>query len=132
MIARPVTESPSRPRVLLLVEGCNPEMISVPLVGYNQARELMKLTDAHVVTHWRNKDALEKAGWQEGREFTSIDTDRLARFTWTLGERIAGRGKGWTLQQALYTPTYYYFEHLVWKRFGRRIRAGAFDLVHRL
>lgn len=122
----------ARPRVLLIVEGCNPEMISVPLVGYNQARELMKLVDAHVVTHWRNREALEEVGWREGREFTTIDTERVSQFTWKLGETIAGRGKGWTLQQALYTPTYYYFEHLVWKRFGRQIRGGAFDLVHRL
>src|SRR4051812_12333835 len=126
------TSPARRPRVLLIVEGCNPEMISVPLVGYNQARELMKLTDAHVVTHWRNREALVKAGWREGGEFTCIDTERLSKFTWWLGERISGRGKGWTLQQALYTPTYYYFEHLVWKQFGGRIGRREFDIVHRL
>jgi glycosyltransferase involved in cell wall biosynthesis len=123
-----------RPRVLLIVEGCNPEMISVPLVGYQQAVALRKLTDAHVVTHWRNRDALTKVGWREGpdADFSTIDTERLTQFTWWLGEKISGRGKGWTLQQALYAPTYYYFEHLLWKALGRRIARGDFDLVHRL
>jgi glycosyltransferase involved in cell wall biosynthesis len=134
--ARPPAPAPApvarRPRVLLIVEGCNPEMISVPLVGYNQAREIAKLTDAHVVTHTRNREALTKAGWREGEQFTCIDTEKVARFAWWLGETIAGRGKGWTLLAALYTPTYYYFEHLVWKQFGKRIRAGEFDVVHRL
>lgn len=128
-----LTLAPRRkPRVLLIAEGCNPDMISVPLVGFNQARELSKLVDAHVVTHWRNRDALQKFGWREGEHFTSIDTEKLSQWAWTLGEKIAGRGKGWTLQSALYTPTYYYFEHLIWKHFARRIRAGEFDLVHRL
>jgi glycosyltransferase involved in cell wall biosynthesis len=123
---------PRRPRVLLIVEGCNPEMISVPLVGYNQAREIAKLADTHVATHSRNREALTKAGWREGEHFTCIDTERASRFTWWLGESIAGRGKGWTLLAALYTPTYYYFEHLVWQRFGKRIERGEFDIVHRL
>jgi glycosyltransferase involved in cell wall biosynthesis len=118
--------------VLLIAESCNPEMISVPLVGYCQAREIAKLVDAHVVTHPRNRPALERAGWREGEQFTTIDTERLTSFTWNLGETISGRGKGWTLQAALYTPTYYYFEHLLWERLGRRIAGGEFDIVHRL
>jgi glycosyltransferase involved in cell wall biosynthesis len=121
-----------RPRVLLIAESCNPEMISVPLVGYCQARELSKLADTHVVTHPRNRPALERAGWREGEHFTTIDTERLTAFTWNLGETISGRGKGWTLQAALYTPTYFFFEHLLWERFGRRITDGEFDIVHRL
>jgi glycosyltransferase involved in cell wall biosynthesis len=121
-----------RPRVLFIAEACNPEMISVPLVGFAQANELMKHVHGHVITHWRNRESLEKVGWQLGREFTTIDTERMSKWAWWLGETIAGRGKGWTLMAALYTPTYYYFEHLVWKEFGRRILAREFDIVHRL
>ena len=121
-----------RPRVLLIAESCNPEMISVPLVGYSQAQWLRRLTDAHLVTHWRNADALQKAGWAAGRDFTTIDSEKAARLAWKLGEAIAGKGKGWTTMAALYTPTYYYFEHLLWKQFGPRIKAGCFDIVHRL
>jgi glycosyltransferase involved in cell wall biosynthesis len=107
-------------------------MISVPLVGFSQAREIRRLADTHVVTQWFNREALAKAGWREGEDFTCIDSERVSRAAWRLGERLAGRGKGWTLQAALYAPTYYYFEHLVWQAFGRPVASGAFDLVHRL
>jgi glycosyltransferase involved in cell wall biosynthesis len=39
---------------------------------------------------------------------------------------------GWTWTTALSTASYYYFEHLLWLRFGAAIRGGAFDIVHRL
>lgn len=121
-----------RLRPLLIAESCNPEMISVPLVGYAQARAMAELADAHVVTHVRNREALTKVGWREGADFTCIDTELASRWAWQLGEALCGRGKGWTLQAALYLPTYYYFEHLLWQALGRRIEAGEFDLVHRL
>lgn len=100
-----------RLKVLLIAESCNPKMISVPLVGFSQAQALSKLADTHVVTHWRNGEDLRGAGWQEGKDFSTVNAEQAAKFTWWLGERIAGRGKGWTLQTALFVPTYYYFEH---------------------
>jgi glycosyltransferase involved in cell wall biosynthesis len=121
-----------RLKVLLIAESCNPKMISVPLVGFSQAKAIRELADAHVVTHWRNAQDLASAGWREGTDFTTIDAERPAKLAWWLGEKIAGRGKGWTLQTALFVPTYYYFEHLVWKTFGSRLRASEFDIVHRL
>jgi hypothetical protein len=38
-------------KVLLIVEQCNPEWASVPLVGYNFVQPISKLVDATVVTH---------------------------------------------------------------------------------
>lgn len=124
--------SARRLKVLLIAESCNPKMISVPLVGYSQAKALRELTDAHVVTHWRNGEDLRSVGWREELDFSTVDAERPARWAWWLGEKIAGRGKGWTLQTALFVPTYYYFEHLVWRAFRKRLAAGEFDLVHRL
>ena len=121
-----------RLKVLLIAESCNPKMISVPLVGFSQAKALAELADTHVVTHWRNGEDLTGIGWREGREFSTVDAEKPAKITWWLGEKIAGRGKGWTLQTALFVPTYYYFEHLGWKAFGARLKAGEFDIVHRL
>ena len=40
--------------------------------------------------------------------------------------------QGWTTLAAVSTLSYYYFEHLVWKRFGGRIESGEFNIVHRL
>ena len=119
-----------RLKVLLIAESCNPKMISVPLVGFSQAQAIRELADAHVVTHWRNAQDLASAGWREGRDFTTIDAEKPAKLAWWLGEKIAGRGKGWTLQTALFVPTYYYFEHLVWKTFGARLRAAEVHGVH--
>jgi len=128
----PSISSSRRLRPLLIAEMCNPEMISVPLEGYSHTNHLRAITDAHVVTHWRNTEDLSKVGWKPGVNFTGIDTEKLSRIAWKLGEKIAGRGKGWTLVSALYVPVYYYFEHLLWKTFAHRIKAGEFDVVHRV
>lgn len=43
-----------------------------------------------------------------------------------------GEGKGWTTVQAIASLAYPYFESLVWKQFGKRIRAREYDVVHRI
>ena len=47
-------------KVLLIVEQCNREWASVPVEGYNYFRGINTLVDATLVTHIRNKPALEK------------------------------------------------------------------------
>ena len=122
-----------KPRVLLIAEAANPEWASVPLVGWSHARALADVADAHLVTHVRNREAILRAGLVEGRDFTSIDSDAVAAPVYKLAELLrGGAGKGWTTLSALTTLSYYYFEHLVWRRFGARLRAREFDLVHRL
>ena len=121
------------PRVLVLAEAANPEWPSVPLVGWSHYRALARKVDAHLVTHVRNLDAIERAGLVEGRDFTAIDSERVAGPMWRTSEAIRkGLGLGATFTQGFNIGAYYYYEHLVMKQLGAQLRAHEFDLVHRL
>lgn len=120
-------------RVLLLAEQCNPEWTSVPLVSWYYYSSLRERLDVHLVTQVRNREALLRAGLTEGEDFTAIDSECMARPIWRVGSVLrGGKGKGWTTVMALNSLSYYYFEHLLWKRFGPAIRRGEYDVVHRL
>ncbi len=124
---------PRRPRVLLIAEAANPEWASVPLVGWSLCRALLEHADAHVVTQIRNREAIERAGWREGREYTAIDSEAVAGPVYRFGEALRKvTGLGWTATTAFSTVFYYYFEHLVWQRFGEAIRSRKYDVVHRV
>jgi glycosyltransferase involved in cell wall biosynthesis len=122
-----------RPRVLLIAEQANPELASVPLEGWSHSRALMNVADVHIVTQIRNRNAFVKAGLEEGRDFTAIDSERVARPIHRLEKIIrGGAGKGWTTVMAMRLLPYVYFERLVWRHFRSTLKQGDFDLVHRL
>jgi glycosyltransferase involved in cell wall biosynthesis len=120
-------------RVLQIAETANPEWASVPLEGWSLSRALAKLTDAHLITHIRNRDAIVRAGLSEGRDFTTIDNEHVASRAYKLASRLrGGDGKGWTTVAAFSSMAYYSFERILWREFGERFGAGEFDLVHRI
>ncbi len=119
-------------KALILAESCNPEWESVPLVGWSHYHALSQLVDTHLVTRTRNLPELLRAGLVEGRDFTVIDTEALFAPMAKFVEMIAGPNKGWAMLQALSLPSYFAFEHIAWKRFAKRIKAGEFDVVHRI
>lgn len=122
----------TRPRVLLIAELCNPDWVSVPLEGWSLARALAEVADVHLVTQVRNRENILKQGLVEGRDFTALDSTPVERPLEKVGEVLRGKaGVGWTTATALSVLPYYYFEELLWRRFGDRIRAKEFDVVHR-
>ena len=127
-----VTQKVRRPRVLLIVEACNPEWASVPLVGFNLYNALQEVADITLVTQIRNRDALLDRAPQTARiEF--VDTERIAAPVSRLGHWLTlGKGLGWTTKQALNLVPYLYFEHLVFKRFRASLARGEYDIVHRV
>lgn len=130
----PTAEAPaSGGRKLLIAEAANPEWVSVPLVGWSLASAIARATPAHIVTHVRNREAIDRAGLKEGRDYTAIDSDAVARPLWRIGQALrGGKGVGWTTSTAFGAVAYYYFERLLWQRFGDAIRRGEYDVVHRI
>jgi len=122
-----------RLRPLILAESCNPEWVSVPLEGWSHSKALLDATDGHLVTQIRNREALIRAGLVEGKDFTAIDSEKVAARVHRLAQMVrGGKGKGWTTNTAMQAFAYPYFEKLVWRQFRDRLIAKEFDLVHRV
>jgi glycosyltransferase involved in cell wall biosynthesis len=121
-----------RLRVLVIADSCNPEWESIPLVGWSHYEALSRVVDTHLITRNYNRPALDRAGLVEGRDYTAFDTDWLVNPVARLVERISGPNKGYAMLTALTMPAYLMTEQMMWRRFRRALRAGEFDLVHRI
>ncbi|CAN5862559.1 hypothetical protein BH11VER1_BH11VER1_19910 [soil metagenome] len=125
--------APRRLRPLLIAEGANPTLTSASLVGWSCVKAIASITDAHIVTEWRNRDDFLRAGMIEGKDFTAINTRRSQGFAWRMTKLLSGRGNfSWSLYAAFSNLAYPFFERALWQEFGPRLRAGEFDLVHRI
>ncbi len=119
--------------MLLLAEQANPEFVSVPLEGWSHSRAIAEVVDAHLVTQVRNREAILRAGWVEGRDFTAIDSEKVAARMHKFANVLrGGAGKGWTTVMALNSISYAYYEKLVWQQFGQAIAQHDYDVVHRI
>jgi len=119
--------------VLIIAEAANPDWVSVPLVGWSLANALRSVDNVHIVTHIRNSKAIQKQGLKPGEDFTAIDSEAIDRPMWRLTNLLrGGQGKGWTTGTAIKAFSYYYFEYLLWKKFGNDIQHGKYDIVHRV
>lgn len=119
-------------KVLLIIESCNPEWASVPLVGYNFYRAIAKVADVTLVTHARNKAALLKQHPNQDIQF--VEPSRWEAFYYKVVVGLSSfRGRViWPVRHALQFPLYFFFDRTVLKAFGGRVRSGEFDIVHAL
>ena len=119
-------------RILLLAEACNPEWPSLPIVASNSCRALAEYADVTLVTHIRNRPALEKHG--AGRaKIVYLDTEYVAAPMYRFSQFVRGNEQhAQTAAVAMTWPAQVAFEWEAWKRFKVELRSGAFDIVHRL
>lgn len=129
----PEKRAMSKPRVLIIAEAANPALTSAALVGWACAQAIAAEVEAHIVTEWRNRDDFLRAGLIEGKDFTAINNRRLQHLSWSLTNKLSGKGNfSWSLYAMLSNLVYPFFERKLWKEFGSRIQAGEFDIVHRV
>lgn len=120
-------------RPLLIAEGANPSLTSASLVGWSCVKAIAEVTDAHIVTQWRNRDDFLRAGLVEGRDFTAIDTRRSQGLAWRATNLLSRSGNfSWSLYAIFSNLAYPFFEREVWRQFRGRLEAGEFDVVHRI
>lgn len=122
-------------RLLLLAEACNPEWMSVPLVGYNFARALSERSDLQITlaSHPRNRSALENDPIAKKVELIFADNDYIAGTLYRIAQLLRGnKGKGWTTNTAFQSIAYLFFEYELHKLLRHRLQAGEFDLIHRI
>ena len=122
---------PNQLRPLLVAEAANPDWASVPLIGWSLATALMAISNGHLVTQIRNREAILKMGLIEGEQVTFLDSEAVAAPLSAVA-KVLTRGKAWTLNTAIGAIAYYEFERLLWKQFGHRIEQHEFDVVHRI
>ncbi|MEG4294202.1 glycosyltransferase family 4 protein [Microcoleus sp. C2C3] len=116
-------------KVLLIVEQCNPEWASVPLVGYNFFKKINNLVDATLVTHIRNKPALEK--YPEYEKIFYIEEGKFNKQYYKIVAKITANGRvNWPLYNALSYPIYAEFNQQVYQKFQAQILKGDYDIVH--
>jgi len=116
-------------KVLLIVEQCNPDWASVPLEGYNYFRGINNLVEATLVTHIRNKSALEKH--PEYENIFYIEEGKLSQHYYKMVEKFTASGRvNWPLHNALSYPIYENFNQQVYQKFQGKILKGDYDIVH--
>ncbi len=117
-------------KVLLIIEQCNPEWASVPLVGYCFYKHISQHVDTTLVTHARNKPALEKA--HPDRDIIYIDESDFIKKYYVFAEKLS-KIKGniiWPIYHTLTYPVYGEFNNLVYKKVKGAILRGDYDIVH--
>ncbi|MBN2297083.1 MAG: glycosyltransferase family 4 protein [Deltaproteobacteria bacterium] len=118
-------------KCLLIIQQCNPEWASVPLVGYNFFNGISKRTDATLVTHIRNRQALEKVRCD--RKIVYIpESTALQKYYKIISKFILKGNVNWPVAHALGYPVFAEFDHRVYALYKEKVSQGHYDIVHSL
>ena len=118
-------------KVLFVVNECNPRWTSVPLLSYFMYDALSNLIDVTLVTHERNRMALEEVRGK--RSIHYISESRIASTYYRhLSKQIFSRWNNWPLHHVLSYPLYAEFNRRVFKQFKNDVHDGVYDIVHAL
>ncbi|MGE5658580.1 MAG: glycosyltransferase family 4 protein [Actinomycetota bacterium] len=118
-------------KALLIIEQCNPEMSSVPLVGYKFYQGIRQLVETTLVTHQRNQAALERV--KGDHQIVYIEESELTKKYYPFMANLTLKGRNnWPLANVLGYPIYAEFNHKVYQKFKAPILQGEYDIVHAL
>jgi glycosyltransferase involved in cell wall biosynthesis len=121
----------SRLRILLLGSDCDPESVSVALVGYSHAAALAQVHDVTLVVRSPAADAVRRAK----APFRAIEVARMPLleriYAWSL-RRIFKYNFDTQMLTAFLYPFSLAFEWHAWRQLRQRIFAGEFDVVLRV
>ncbi|MDG4554667.1 MAG: glycosyltransferase family 4 protein [Candidatus Competibacter sp.] len=122
--------SEKAPRLLLSAYQCGPGMGSVSQIGWHWYSRLVRRLPVTLVTHVRNRPALEAAGAPlPGSEVIYIDTEWFAGPLYRLAARLFRQS-----QHAVFlvsSADFYMYDRATLKELRRRRAAGAdWDIVH--
>lgn len=118
-------------KALLIVESCNPDWAAVHSVGYGFYSGIKNFVDVTLITHERNREALQKAFPDENNIIYVSDSDLTKRYL-KFVDAITKFGELtiWPLYNALVYPAYEEFNKTVFNLFGDAVLNGEFDIVH--
>lgn len=119
-----------RLKVLLIIEQCDPQGASVPLVGYRFYKGLAEIATVTLVTHGRNEFALRQAHPDADivfirESYLSQQYNKLAEYFSVVRGNVI-----WSLRQVLSYPIYAEFNYWVNAKFRWAIAQGKYDIVH--
>ncbi|WP_347989627.1 glycosyltransferase family 4 protein [Methylomonas sp. AM2-LC] len=119
-------------KVLILAEQCNSEWASLPFFSYELAKATADQVDVVVVTHIRNKPAIDRTGFGRA-QVEYVDNEYIAAPLYKLANLFRRLKLGnWMMGMALSYPSYIAFEYEVWKKYKQRLADNEFALIHRI
>jgi glycosyltransferase involved in cell wall biosynthesis len=118
--------SATEPRILLSAYQCGPDMGSVSQIGWEWFSRLAARAPTTLVTHVRNRPALQAAGAEALGEIIYIDTEWFARRLYKLACRLFPRSEHAAFLLA--SLDFFLYDWLAVRRL--RPRRDEWDLVH--